>query len=293
MGIVGMGLMGHGIAQVAASNGFKVVAIDVNETSLKKGVSAIESSVSKLAKKMVEKGKLDQAGAENLVKTTRDAITPSTSIESLANCDLVIEAIVENMSVKVPFYQNIGKIVKNSAIFATNTSSLSVSEMGDASGRPDRMVGLHFFNPVQLMQLVEVVRGRDTSDNSMDIAMRFSQALGKTAVACTDTPGFIVNRLLVPYLAQAMALVDRGVATAEDVDTAMRLGAGHPMGPIHLADYVGLDTSLSILQGWVKSNPELAAEIAIPKSLVEHVKAGHLGRKTGQGYYKWDGDKKL
>jgi len=288
-----MGLMGHGIAQVAASKGYEVVAIDSNKSSLDKGMQAIENSISKIAAKMVKKGTMDQDAADAFTTKTMQAVTPASDVSALADCDLVIEAIIEDIGIKLPFYENLGKVVNPDAIFASNTSSLSITEMGVASGRPDKMVGLHFFNPVQLMQLVEVVRGNDSSAESMEAAMGFVKGIGKTAISCSDTPGFVVNRLLVPYLGQAMQLLDRGVATKEDIDTAMRLGAGHPMGPIHLADYVGLDTSLSILEGWVASNPELAPELPISSSMKQLVAEGKLGRKTGQGYYTWDGDKKL
>jgi len=183
-------------------------------------------------------------------------------------------------------------VVKPSAIFASNTSSLPITAMSVASGRPDRFVGLHYFNPVQLMRLTEVIKGDHTDPNVFKLTKEWSDSLGKTSVACGDTPGFIVNRLLVPALVQGILMVDRGEASVEDVDVSMQLGAGHPMGPLKLADYVGLDTCLSILEGWVKDYPNEPAFI-VPSSLRAKVAAGRFGRKSGHGYYLWDGDKPL
>jgi len=184
----------------------------------------------------------------------------------------------------------LGNIAKPSAILASNTSSLPIIDIAKASGRPSKLVGIHFFNPVQLMQLVEVVRTTVTDESAFKTVFDFVKILGKTPVSCKDTPGFIVNRLLVPFLAQSLLLLERGDASIEDIDTGMRLGAGHPMGPIHLADYVGLDTTLFILEGWVKSYPNEPAFV-IPNILKQKVKEGKLGRKSGEGFYKWNGDK--
>mmetsp|Transcript_25334 Transcript_25334/g.71049 ORF Transcript_25334/g.71049 Transcript_25334/m.71049 type:complete len:330 (-) Transcript_25334:240-1229(-) len=291
VGVVGMGLMGHGIVQMAASAGYNVVAVDVNDAARTKGVAAITNSVQKLAAKAAAKGKMSEEDAKANAEETLARISSSTDPSSLADADLVIEAIVENLDVKKSFYEQLGKDCKPDTIFATNTSSFPVTDMGQASGRPDRMVGLHFFNPVQLMKLVEVVRTDETSAESFDTAFAFAQSLGKVAIGCSDTPGFVVNRLLVPYLAQALTLAERRVASLEDIDTAMQLGAGHPMGPITLADYVGLDTTKYILDGWVEKFPDEPA-FFVPPILEEKVKAGKLGRKTGEGFYKWDGDKK-
>jgi 3-hydroxyacyl-CoA dehydrogenase len=290
VGVIGCGLMGHGIVQVAAQGGFQVVAVEGDEGALKKGLDRVQKSLAKLAEKAVEKGKpKEQAEAD--AKAAFARIQGSLRHEDLADADLVIEAIVEDLDVKKQLFAKLGKLCKKETIFASNTSSFPIGEMGDASGRPERMVGLHFFNPVQLMKLVEVVRSSKTADDVFAEARAFGEAVGKTPVSCKDTPGFVVNRLLVPYMSQALLMLERGDATKEDIDVAMQLGTGYPMGPITLTDYVGLDTTLSILEGWVKRYPNEPAFV-IPKILREKVKAGKLGRKTGEGFYRWEGDKK-
>jgi 3-hydroxyacyl-CoA dehydrogenase len=282
--------MGHGIVQVAAQGGFTVVALETEQKFLDSGLGRIDKSLAKLAEKAIEKGKpADVAKAD--AAAVRARISGSLDRKALADCDLVIEAIVENLDVKKALFAELGKLCKPATILASNTSSFPIAEMGEASGRPDRMVGLHFFNPVQLMKLVEVVRTDKTAPEAFAAARAFGEACGKVPVACKDTPGFVVNRLLVPYMVQAVEMLDRGDASKEDIDAAMQYGCGYPMGPLTLTDYVGLDTTLSILEGWVKRYPNERA-FSIPKSLVEKVKQGKLGRKTGEGYYKWDGDKK-
>ena len=290
IGVVGMGLMGHGIVQIAASKGYDVVAVDVDEEARAKGVSAIEGSVKKLASKAVAKGKMTQEEADASVEQTLSKISSSTKTSDLADVDLVVEAIVENLDIKKSFYEQLGKECKPETIFATNTSSFPVKSMAEASGRPDKMTGLHFFNPVQLMKLVEVVKTDQTSQEAFDATFKFAQSLDKVAVTASDTPGFIVNRLLVPYLASAMQMVDRGDASPTDIDLAMRFGAGHPMGPLTLADYVGHDTNKAILQGWCDAYPENPA-FFVPDCLEKLVAEGNLGRKTGQGFFKWEGNK--
>ena len=291
VGVVGCGLMGHGIAQVAAQGGFDVIAFEVAQEPLDKGLARIEKSLARFASKAVEKGKQTEAEAAEWVSAARGRITPSTDENDLADCDLVIEAIVEDLDVKKELFARLGVAAKESTIFASNTSSFPIAEMAQASGRPTRFVGLHFFNPVQLMRLVEVVRTDATDDDVFAAARAFGEACGKSPVSCQDTPGFVVNRLLVPFMVQAIQMLDRGHASAEDIDAAMQLGCGHPMGPITLTDYVGLDTTLSILRGWTTRYPDEHA-FAIPASLESKVAEGKLGRKTGEGYYKWDGDKK-
>ena len=274
VGVVGCGLMGHGIAQVAAQGGFRVVVVESDQGALEKGLARIDKSLAKLAEKV------------------RGRISGTLARKDLADCDLVVEAIVENLEAKNALFAELGKVCKPSTILASNTSSFPIAKMGAASGRPKQMVGLHFFNPVQLMKLVEVVRTDATSDEVFAQARAFGEACGKTPIACKDTPGFVVNRLLVPYMVQALAMLERGDASAQDIDTAMRLGTGHPMGPIELTDYVGLDTTLSILQGWVAAHPKEPA-FAIPKILERKVAEKKLGRKTGEGFYRWEGDKKV
>lgn len=292
VGVVGCGLMGHGIAQVAAQGGCDVVVVETEQGFLDKGLARISKSLEKVAEKQVEKGKLDAQGAKAFVAETRARLRGSLAKKDLADCDLVVEAIVENLDAKKALFAELGKICKPATILASNTSSFPIGEMAQASGRPRRFVGLHFFNPVQLMRLVEVVRTDKTDEEVCAAARAFGEACGKTPISCKDTPGFVVNRLLVPYMVQALAMLERGDASKEDIDTAMQLGCGHPMGPLTLTDYVGLDTTLFILEGWHQRFPG-EPTFEIPKMLVNMVKAGKLGRKSGEGFYKWDGDKKV
>jgi 3-hydroxyacyl-CoA dehydrogenase len=291
VGVVGCGLMGHGIAQVAAQGGFDVLVVETEQKFLDSGLARIDKSLAKLAEKAVEKGKpAEQAKAESAAVRAR--IGGSLDRKALADRDLVVEAIVENLDLKKELFADLGRICRKETILASNTSSFPIAVMGEASGRPAQMVGLHFFNPVQLMKLVEVVRTPKTSDESFAAARAFGEACGKVPVTCKDTPGFVVNRLLVPYMVQSLLMLERGDASPADIDTAMKLGCGHPMGPIELTDYVGLDTTLAILEGWVKAHPKESA-FAIPASLQKKVAEGKLGRKTGEGFYKWQGDKRL
>jgi len=291
VGVVGCGLMGHGIVQVAAQAGFAVVAVETKQEFLDAGLARIDKSLAKLAEKAVEKGKTAEQ-AKQEAAATRARIKGSLATKDLADCDLVVEAIVEDLPAKKKLFAELGKLCKPETIFASNTSSFPIGEMAEASGRPKRFVGLHFFNPVQLMKLVEVVRTAKTDDNVFAAARSFGEAVGKVPVGCKDTPGFIVNRLLVPYMVQALAMLERGDATKEDIDAAMQHGCGHPMGPITLTDYVGLDTTLSILEGWVARYPKEPA-FAIPEILRKKVAEKKLGRKSGEGFYKWQGDKKV
>lgn len=286
VGVIGAGLMGHGIAQVAAQGGCDVVVVEEKQEFLDKGLKRIDGSLAKLAEKAKEKGQAFDAAA------VRGRITGTLDKKSLADADLVVEAIVEDLEVKKKLFKELGAICKKDAIFASNTSSFPIAEMAAVSGRADRFVGLHFFNPVQLMKLVEVVRTDKTNEDVLAQARAFGEACGKTPITCKDTPGFVVNRLLVPYMAEAMKLAERGDASIPDIDVAMKLGCGFPMGPFELTDYVGLDTTLSILQGWVKRYPNEAA-FRIPALLEQKVKEGKLGRKTGQGFYTWQGDKRV
>jgi len=291
VGVVGCGLMGHGIAQVAAQGGFQVVVAESAQNFLDGGLARIDKSLAKMAEKAVEKGKsAEQAKSE--AAATRARITGTLKLAELADCDLVVEAIVEDLAQKKKLFAELGKLCKPDTLLASNTSSFPIGEMAEASGRPQRFVGLHFFNPVQLMKLVEVVRTTKTDENVFAAARGFGEAVGKTPVACKDTPGFVVNRLLVPYMTQALQMLERGDATKEDIDAAMQYGCGHPMGPITLTDYVGLDTTLSILEGWVARFPKEPA-FAIPEILRQKVAQKKLGRKSGEGFYKWQGDKKV
>jgi len=291
VGVVGCGLMGHGIAQIAAQGGHKVIVAEADQAALDKGLSRIEKSLAKLAEKLVEKGKKSAEEAEADAAAAYGRISGTLDRADLSDCDLICEAIVENLDVKKELFQELGASAKESCIFASNTSSFPVAEMAAASGRPTRFVGLHFFNPVQLMRLVEVVRTDETDEEVFAAARAFGEACGKTPVACKDTPGFVVNRLLVPYMVQALEMLDRGDASKEDIDAAMQLGCGHPMGPITLTDYVGLDTTLFILQGWAERYPNEPA-FGVPAILERYVAEGKLGRKGGEGFYDWNADKK-
>jgi 3-hydroxyacyl-CoA dehydrogenase len=285
VGVVGLGLMGHGIAQVAAASGKStVIAYEAQEMFLDRGRGRIEASLSKL----VAKSKLTGDQMNDILGN----IHFTTDMNDLKDSDLIVEAIIENMDLKRDLYSQLGDLCKPSCIFASNTSSLSIGDMAGLSGRPGLFCGVHFFNPVQLMKLVEVIRTGDTDPAVIDkVAAWVEDDLKKVPVKCGDTPGFIVNRLLVPALVQAMLMVDRGDATVADIDVAMQLGAGHPMGPLHLSDYVGLDTCLYIMQGWVEKYPNEPAFV-IPDVLRAKVQAGDLGRKSGRGFYVWDGEKR-
>jgi len=286
---VGLGLMGHGIAQIVSEAGYPVVAVDTHQTYVDKGMERIKASLTLLSQKKISKG-ADKEKSEKHVSSTLERITPSINLNQLKDCDLIIEAIIEDINLKKALVKELGSISKKSTILASNTSSLPIIDIALASGRPTQLVGIHFFNPVQLMALVEVVKTEQTDQSSFDKVFEFTKTLGKTPVSCKDTPGFLVNRLLVPYMAQALVLYEKGHGSVEDIDTAMKLGAGHPMGPFHLLDYVGLDTTLFILEGWVKNFPNEKAFV-VPEILRKKVKEGKLGRKTGEGFYIWKGDK--
>lgn len=285
IGVVGLGLMGHGICQVAAASGVhsNVIAFEKEQKFLDSGKDRIMKSIEKL----VSKEKMTAKKADK----TLESITWTTDMDSLKDTDFIVEAVIENVDLKRELYSALGGLCKSETIFASNTSSLSITEMSAFSGREDKFVGVHFFNPVQLMKLVEVIRTENTDPAIFEKAYNWVGDIGKVAVSCGDTPGFIVNRLLVPSLMQALAMVGRHDATVKDIDISMQLGAGHPMGPIHLADYIGLDTCLFIVEGWVEKYPHEPSFI-IPDCLREKVAAGDLGRKTGRGFYLWDGDQR-
>lgn len=281
--------MGHGIAQTAAMAAVKnnvhssIIAFETEQKFLDSGRDRIQKSVAKL----VSKEKLTSSDAEALM----GKITFTTDRDALNDTDLIVEAIIENMDLKKKLYSDLGQQCKPETVFASNTSSLSITQMGEASGRSDKFVGVHFFNPVQIMKLVEVIRTDYTDQNVFDNCVEWVGQIGKVAVKCGDTPGFIVNRLLVPNLIQAILMLERGDATTHDIDISMQLGAGNPMGPLHLADYIGLDTCLFIMNGWVKDFPEEKAFV-VPQILADKVANGELGRKSGKGFYNWDGDRR-
>ena len=277
VGVLGCGLMGSGIAQVAATAGYPTVVVEIVDSVLKKGMSGIEKSLGKF----VEKGTLTAAQHSE----TLSRLQASSKTDDLADCDIVIEAITENLDVKRETYAAIDKIVKPAAIFASNTSSLVITEMMTATKRVDRFIGMHFFNPVPLMKLVEVVGTITTSPDVMEQAMKFAASLGKTPIRTSDRSGFIVNRLLVPYLLDAIRALEEGVGNVEDIDKGMKFGCGYPMGPFTLLDFVGLETTYYIAN--IMFDEFREKRFAPPPLLKRLVLAGHHGRKTGRGFYDY------
>jgi 3-hydroxybutyryl-CoA dehydrogenase len=275
--VLGAGVMGAGIAQVAAQAGFAVVLRDIKPEFVERGLAGIDKNL----EKSVSKGKMsaeDKAKVMSLIQGTVD-------INLAADCGLIIEAAVENMEIKKAIFKELDQICPTDCIMASNTSALSISEIGAASGRADRFIGMHFFNPVPAMKLVELIKGALTSQDTFDKVKEITLQMGKTPVEINEAPGFVVNRLLVPMLNEAMFTLMEGVASAEDIDTSMKLGAGHPMGPLALADMIGLDICLAIMQTLHK---ELGEDKYRPcPLLVKMVRAGKLGRKSGEGFFKY------
>ena len=277
VGVVGCGLMGSGIAEVAAKSGFDVVVREVSTDFLEAGQGRIRKSLDRA----VDKGKLDAADRD----AAWDRMGFTTDLADLADRDLVIEAIVEDMGAKNELFSALNDLCGPETIFASNTSSLPITDMAAATGRPDRVVGLHFFNPVPVMKLVEVVRTIATSDDAFDAAYAFAAALGKEPITAKDNSGFVVNLLLVPYMLDAIRQLERGVASIVDMDKAMTLGLGHPMGPFVLCDFVGIDTLYRISEIMFEEYRE--ERYAPPPLLKRIVAMGRFGRKTGQGFYDW------
>lgn len=280
VGVLGAGLMGHGIAQVVATAGYDVVLREVDDTKLEKGIGKIEKQLARA----VEKGKAEQADADAI----RGRIQGTTSYADLADCDLVIEAITEDLGLKLEMWKEVDGIVKEGALFATNTSSLSVIDQAASTSRADKFLGLHFFNPAQVMKLVEVVRGITTTDETFAAGVEFTNSLRKLGIPTRDTAGFIVNRLLVPYLLDGIRAYEEGVGSIEEIDAAMKAGAGHPMGPLLLSDFVGLDTLGSICD--VLFDEFRERRFAQPPTLRKMLAAGWYGRKSGMGFYDYSGD---
>ena len=276
VGVLGCGLMGSGIAQVSAAAGFDVTVLEVDQKFLDKGFAGIEKSLAKFA----EKGTLKETP-----QAVRARLKGTTSMEDLANCDIVVEAVIENIAEKKKMYAALDAITKKDCIFATNTSSISVTELMSATKRPERFIGLHFFNPVPLMKLVEVVKTIATAPDVYETAYEFGKKLGKVPVRTSDKTGFIVNRLLVPYLLDAVRAYEEGVGSIEDIDNAMKLGCGYPMGPFTLLDFVGLDTTYYITHVMYDEFKE--RRFASPPLLKRLVMAGWYGKKTGKGFYDW------
>jgi 3-hydroxybutyryl-CoA dehydrogenase len=280
VGVLGCGLMGSGIAQSASVAGFATVARDVAEPLLHKGRAGIEKSLGRL----VEKGKLDAKTRDGALSR----LSFTTEIGDLRDCDIVIEAVTEDLQLKNQLWKELDDVCPPRTIFASNTSSLTIGAMAESTRRGDRFVGLHFFNPVPLMPLVEVVRTTTTSDETFDRALRFAAALGKEAVATVDRPGFIVNLLLVPFLLDSVRALERGVASTAHLDRAMQLGCGHPMGPLTLLDFIGLDTVVRIADIMLESYGD--DRYAAPPLLRRMVKEGLHGKKTGKGFYDYSSD---
>jgi 3-hydroxybutyryl-CoA dehydrogenase len=280
LGVLGCGLMGHGITQVAAQSGYQVVVREVDEPTLAKGIAKIEKQLARA----VEKGKSSQEDAD----AVRARIAGTTDYGALADCDLVIEAITEDLGLKLEMWAEVDPIVKPEAFFATNTSSLAVIEQAAATSRPERFIGLHFFNPVQVMKLLEVVRSVASSEEAVALGVDFGQRLGKLTVQTKDKAGFIVNRLLVPYMLDAIRAYEEGVGSITEIDQAMKAGAGHPMGPLALCDFVGLDTLGAICE--VLFDEFRERRFAQPPTLRKMLAAGWYGNKSGKGFFDYSGD---
>lgn len=276
--VLGAGTMGHGIAQICATAGMDVVMRDLNEELVQRGMSGIDKSLAKLT----EKGKLaeeDASGARSRIRTTTDFD------EAVAEADLVVEAIPEKMALKLETFENLAAKAPKHALLGTNTSSLSVTEIAGATGDPGRVVGLHFFNPVPLMKLLEIVRGLSTTDETIAAAKAFGERIGKEPIVVKDFPGFATSRLGVILGCEAIRMLESSVASAADIDKAMELGYRHPMGPLRLTDLVGLDVRLAILE---HLHRELGEQFRPPTLLRQMVRAGKLGRKSGEGFYRYD-----
>ncbi len=281
VGVVGCGLMGSGIAQVCAAAGFTTVVREVAPELVDKGLKGIEKNLARLVEKGVEKGGITEAAKNEI----RGRLKGTTAIEDLKDCDLVVEAIIEQLPAKKELFGALDKLCPASTIFASNTSSLTITEIATSTKRPERFVGLHFFNPVPVMKLVEVVRTIATDAAVYDEMVAFGAKLGKTPVRAHDSTGFIVNRLLVPYLLDAIRALEEGVGSIEDIDNSMKLGCGHPMGPLTLLDFVGLDTTYYISNIMFDEFKE--RRFAAPPLLKRMVLAGWNGRKSGRGFYDY------
>ena len=281
VGVLGCGLMGSGIAQVVAQAGYSVIVREVSDELVEKGLKSIEKNVNRL----VEKGSLTETEKKGIL----GGIKSTTRLDDMREADLVIEAIIENLKAKLEIFQSLDTLCRREAVLASNTSSLSITEIAAATKRPDRVIGMHFFNPVPVMKLVEVIRTVVTDAEVFEMAVKFIERLGKTPVRTSDRTGFIVNRLLVPYLLDAVRALEEGVATITDLDNAMKLGCGHPMGPLTLLDFVGLDTTYYISQ--VMFDEFREKRFASPPLLKRMVLAGWHGRKAGKGFYDYSDPK--
>ena len=279
IGVVGAGQMGNGIAHVAAQAGFDVVMQDISDAALERGLATIRKNLGR----QVRKERISQDEADAVVAR----IATSTSVADLRGCQLVVEAATENVSLKQKIFRNLSEVLGEDPILATNTSSISITAIAACTARPDKVIGMHFMNPVPVMKLVEIIRGLATSDETMAAVVAAAEAMGKTTVESRDMPGFIVNRVLMPYINEAVFAVYEGIASVEDVDTAMKLGTNVPMGPLTLADFIGLDTCLAIME--VLHDGLGDGKYRPCPLLRKYVEAGWLGRKSGRGFYTYGG----
>ena len=277
VGVVGCGFMGSGIAQVCAQSGYQVVVSEINDELLNKGLASINSFLTK----SVEKGKISQQDNE----ATLGRIKGTINMSNFFDCDLVVEAIIEKMDLKKKVFAELDKICSQHTILATNTSCLSIIDLAMATSKPQKVLGLHFFNPAPIMKLLEIVRTITTSDETLECCKDFGESLGKTVVIAKDTPGFIVNRLSIPFTLHAIRMLEAGVATRDDIDVAVNLGLNHPMGPLALADFLGIDTLYYIASSMYEEFKD--PQYAPPTLLTKMVTAGWLGRKTGKGFYDY------